>query len=381
MKAYPSRVSEVKAEHKNLWDGVFTLLPVLLLPLAGVALSGRPVEDYLEFPPTTQRVAHAPFSFAVFALTAVIILAGALILIKFAVGPCPQNHTSSRLARPFPWWGWLALALNVCFWIIAWSRFDWCKDLQAHTFTPLWATYIIAVNALCVKEHGTSLMTARPFRFICLFPGSALFWWIFEYLNRFVENWHYSEIGNLGTFEYVAYATISFSTVLPAVLSTQVLICNSSSIKRYCGCGRPASLGAPRIAAWLTLAISCLSLLLIGVFSDYLFPLLWVSPLAALVSIQSLRGRRHILSSIAEGDWRTPVSAALAALCCGWFWEMWNYYSLAKWYYTIPFVDGLRVFEMPLLGYAGYLPFGLECAAVGYLLDVRAEDLQLKESS
>jgi len=36
-----------------------------------------------------------------------------------------------------------------------------------------------------------------------------------------------------------------------------------------------------------------------------------------------------------------------------------------KWVYDIPYVDALRLFEMPILGYAGYLPFGVLCAQVG----------------
>ena len=44
---------------------------------------------------------------------------------------------------------------------------------------------------------------------------------------------------------------------------------------------------------------------------------------------------------------------------------MWNGHSLAKWVYAVPYVDAFHVFEMPLLGYAGYLPFGLACLAVG----------------
>jgi len=47
---------------------------------------------------------------------------------------------------------------------------------------------------------------------------------------------------------------------------------------------------------------------------------------------------------------------------------MWNYFSLAHWKYSIPFVQRFEVFEMPALGYAGYLPFGLECAAAESLL-------------
>jgi hypothetical protein len=30
----------------------------------------------------------------------------------------------------------------------------------------------------------------------------------------------------------------------------------------------------------------------------------------------------------------------------------------------VPYVQRFQLFEMPLLGYAGYLPFGLECALV-----------------
>jgi hypothetical protein len=63
------------------------------------------------------------------------------------------------------------------------------------------------------------------------------------------------------------------------------------------------------------------------------------------------------------------VAAAMAALICGGFWEMWNFFSLAKWKYSIPFVHRYLIFEMPLLGYAGYLPFGLQCAVVGSLLE------------
>ena len=71
---------------------------------------------------------------------------------------------------------------------------------------------------------------------------------------------------------------------------------------------------------------------------------------------------------MAAGDWRGAVAAMLAAIICGGFWEMWNYYSLAKWQYSIPLVQRFHIFEMPLLGYAGYLPFGLECAVIGDML-------------
>ena len=39
-------------------------------------------------------------------------------------------------------------------------------------------------------------------------------------------------------------------------------------------------------------------------------------------------------------------------------------YAYAKWIYAVPWVHRFQIWEMPLIGFGGYLPFGLECAAV-----------------
>ncbi|WP_300673693.1 hypothetical protein [Desulfoluna sp.] len=41
-----------------------------------------------------------------------------------------------------------------------------------------------------------------------------------------------------------------------------------------------------------------------------------------------------------------------------------EFFSLARWESAIPYVGRFRLFEMPILGFGGYLPFGLECAVV-----------------
>jgi len=48
---------------------------------------------------------------------------------------------------------------------------------------------------------------------------------------------------------------------------------------------------------------------------------------------------------------------------------MWNWKSLAHWEYSVPFVYRFPIFEMPILGYAGYLPFGLVCVAAAALIE------------
>jgi len=125
---------------------------------------------------------------------------------------------------------------------------------------------------------------------------------------------------------------------------------------------------SPRLFAEAVLTAAGTGLLLLGVYPNHLFALLWVSPLLTLVSLQVLLKETHVLSPLRDGDWRFLLASALAALLCGVFWEMWNFFSLAKWVYHVPFVQRVHVFEMPILGYAGYLPFGLECTVVPEML-------------
>jgi hypothetical protein len=340
---------------------------LLGLPMLGVWLAGLPIHRYLAFPPEGRYVAHAPFSPVAFVLYALFIAAAAGPLLWQGLFAARRTAARRPVGR-FPWWGWAALFSIAVFWVLAWSRFSWFAPFQPHTFPPLWLSFILAVNALDVKLSGACLMTSRPGFFWALFPASAGFWWFFEYLNRFVQNWFYSG-SQYGPWLYFLLASMSFSTVLPAVLSTRRLLSHLERVTTGFADFFPFAFRRPKAAAAAVLALSGAGLLFIGVFPNLLFPLLWISPLLILVSLRTLAGEPHVLSAIAVGDWRPVVTAAAAALVCGFFWEMWNVFSLAKWEYAVPFVHRFQVFEMPLLGYAGYLPFGLECAAAGRLLD------------
>ncbi len=350
--------------------GKLIVLAVMLLglTLSGAGLAGFPMPAYLEFPPRTRYTLHAPFSWIAFTL-----FAGAILLVVLPplfrglkVGRGAEG--SIRAGRSFPWWGWAGLCLGATSWVLAWTRFPWFSAFQRHTFTPLWFSFILVINAVDQKRTGGCLMTRRPLFFLLLFPVSAAFWWFFEYLNRFVQNWCYSET-HLGAWKYFLYATIPFSTVLPAVLSAREWIGSAGWMEKAFRRFAPIRFHRPRVAAGLGLASAGMGLLFIGVAPDYLFPLLWVSPVLILVSLQTMMGERHALSGIAAGDWTLVVSSALAALFCGFFWEMWNFFSLARWEYSVPFVHRFQLFEMPILGYAGYLPFGVECTAVGMMLE------------
>ncbi len=350
-----------------------SVLMIVLLPAAGILLSGGDISYYMSFPPATRYVIHGSFSLPVFL---------SLTILIFLVLCHPVRHIirSTVAAGDFspgslPWWGYAGICSGIISWIIAWTRLPLMHSLQRWTFVPLWISFIIVVNALCMKRTGRSLLTHRRAYILTLFPLSAGFWWIFEYLNRFTANWYYTGTGELSAARYFLEATVAFSTVLPAVMSTGELVKSYPQLYAGMDSYMPVINRFSRITASVTLSVPGIGLILVGIYPEWLFPLLWISPLVIILSILALSGEETILCGISSGDWRVIAVYSIAALICGFFWEMWNIESQAKWIYSIPFVHRFKIFEMPVLGYAGYLPFGLECAAVAGLFARKGDEL------
>jgi hypothetical protein len=335
-------------------------LVVWAAPLAGLALAGLPLAPYLEFPPRTQAVPHAPFSWTVFAVCALPAL-GALAL--YTVGLARARPRSAPPAQGFPWWGWLGLALAGLGWALAWSDLA-APEWRRHTFTPLWLGYIATMNALAYRRSGRSPLTHETAWLLWLFPASAVFWWLFEYLNRYVGNWYYTGIADSGDWDYFLQGTLPFATVLPAVVSTRAWL---ATFPRLDALSLPPLRGHASLA-WIALALGTLALGGIGLRPEALFSMLWLAPLLVLAGLQRLVTGESLFAPLARGDWRPLLLPALAALVCGFFWELWNWGSAAQWHYRVPYVQRFHLFEMPLLGYAGYLPFGVECALAADLV-------------
>ena len=346
-------------------------LVVLLigLPLLGVLVTGQEVAKYYEFPPLTHYVPHAPFSWPAFiALACLGLLVATLLFLQLQSQPHASPGKKIRFFT-FPWWGYCGLLLILTGWVLAWNRFSWCAPVQAHTFLPLWFGYILLVNGLTTVRKGSCMLQKRPGYFFALFPVSAGFWWFFEYLNRFVQNWYYLGIEDFSAISYVIHASLSFSTVLPAVLSTEEFLCTFSKLTVPLKRSFPVTCRKGKTLALILFLISGMGLSAIGIWPDLLFPLLWLSPLIIIVTVQKVTGQPALLDPLSHGDWRPLWLPALAALVCGFFWELWNVKSYAHWVYSIPFVQKGHIFEMPVLGYLGYLPFGLECKAVALLME------------
>jgi len=368
--------------------GIF-LASIASFPLLSALADGRPVASYLDFPPRPVPIGVAlPFRGDV-AIVLVLLAAGALALLLWPVARelrgarrtrrnsfGKERSTRTRAAR-FPLWGWLGAALTAAAWYAAWTRPELPGSLDRHTFTSLWLGYVLLANALCAWRGGLAPLQETPRVFWRLFPLSAGFWWVFEYLNRFVGNWHYLGVEDEGRWAYFLHATFAFATVLPAVLSTAALLATFRPLDRaYRDLRVPGLRGASERpgtrdshATSLTLlGLSWLGLFAVGWRPELTYPLVWLAPFGTLVALHLLAHRPTPFRALREGDWRAVALFALASLLCGFLWEMWNFWSWPKWRYTVPWVDTWHLFEMPALGYAGYLPFGLECLLACWLL-------------
>jgi hypothetical protein len=338
---------------------VLAIAVMAAAPLAGLVVMGESWAHHLRFPPRTQPIAQPPFVWGAFLAASVPAIA-AFALFAAAIVRARRRVTGRSAPLRFPWWSTLGLALIAGGWILAWSEELASPPWRRHSFTPLWLGYVLAMNALVYRRTGASPLTHCTAWFLALFPVSAGFWWLFEHLNQFTRNWYYSGIEAQSDWEYFVRATLPFSTVLPAVASTTAWL---RSFPRLDALALPAVRGH-RALTWLGVVAGVLSLAAIGPWPERFYPLLWIAPLLVLAGLQQLMLGESLFAPLARGDWRPLLLPALAALVCGFFWELWNSGSLAKWHYSIPYVQRFYLFEMPLVGYAGYLPFGVTCALV-----------------
>jgi hypothetical protein len=243
-------------------------------------------------------------------------------------------------------------------------------------FFPLWLGYILVVDAVVLRRTGSSLLTRSPRDFAMLFVISVPAWWLFEAINWWTGNWEYLGRELFSDLEYFVLASLNFSTVMPAVFSTAELFGSSPWMARFaCGPRVPVT---PRVCSGLFLT-GCAMLTLLLVSPRYFYPFVWISIFCLVEPLNVWLAKRSIMTRLKEGDWRMVAALLTGTLACGFFWEMWNYLSYPKWVYHLPGVGFWHLFEMPLLGYLGYLPFGLELYAIAQLMQRGTFQLQIYE--
>ena len=255
-----------------------------------------------------------------------------------------------------PYRGLLGLLLIAIAWPLS-------QQISQNLFFPLWLGFILLVDGLVLRRTGTSLVVRSPKIMVVMFIVASPYWWAFEGINQITQNWVYvtPTEEDSGGLVGVIQASLSYSTVVPAVFEVSELIGSFGFIKRF---ARLPSLVLSRPQIILAGVFGLGSLVTMLIWPTYLFPMTWLCLFFIFDPINNLTGRPSIIAQVKNGDYRTIVAFALGALVCGFFWEMWNRDASVSWEYNIGYLDFARIFQMPLLGYGGYLPFGLETYAV-----------------
>lgn len=217
------------------------------------------------------------------------------------------------------------------------------------------------MDALVLVRKGDSMLTRNPKRYAALFLISVPAWWLFEVLNWRTQNWFYVGREFFTDIQYAALASLSFSTVMPAVFGTAELASTFGWISRL----RRGFIIAPtRLVLLSFFSAGCLMLAMLLVWPQLFFPFIWISGYFILAPINVWLGHHSLTEYTGEGDWRPVIALWIGCLICAFFWELWNFNSYPKWIYHIPYLNTLHIFEMPLFGYGGYLPFALELFAI-----------------
>jgi hypothetical protein len=260
--------------------------------------------------------------------------------------------------RRFPAHGWLGAVLLLSAWVLNWSL----PGLRTHyLFFPLWLGYCLWVDALVFWRKGTSLLTRSWKQYVILFVVSAPVWWLFEIFNGRLSNWQYQGAESYTPFQFWLWATLNFSTVIPAVFGSAELAGSFAWVQKI----RPGLIiRTDRRTTLLFFCLGWIMLALMILLPRIFFPFAWLSVYFIIEPVNVWLGNRSLAACTARGDWRPVFALWLGALLTAFFWEMWNYYSYPRWIYHIPWGDALHIFEMPLLGYGGYLPFSLELFAM-----------------
>jgi hypothetical protein len=264
--------------------------------------------------------------------------------------------------QAFPRYGWIGLALIAVTWPLNWLlpgiRTAWL-------FFPLWLGYCLVIDGLVFQRKGTSLLNRSKWLYASLFVISAPVWWLFEAINLRTQNWIYLGADLFTPLSYFLLASLNFSIVIPAVFGTAEYISTFNFIKRM----KPwlvirddrRTTGAFFAAGWIMLG-------LLLAWPLYFFPFVWISVYFITEPLNVWLGNRSLTEGTRTGDWRSVVSLFIGALIAGFFWEMWNIYAFPKWIYQVPWVSHFHLFEMPALGYGGYMPFALELYAIYHFL-------------
>jgi hypothetical protein len=221
--------------------------------------------------------------------------------------------------------------------------------LADYAYPILWWGVLLLVDSWNTHRHGLSLWRHRGRQFLAMtVPLSVLVWLFFEALNLAAPQWRYhSRIRD--PLQLVPLGFASFATVIPIVIESWWLISGRRNLPEW---------PVRWLARHKTFACAAAALVtIVPLFNDvfWLNQGMWLAPALALAPFTP--------AAVPSPGYRGVWTLAGAGLLAGLLWETFNYPSLTGWHYVI-LSDAPHLFQMPLPGYFGFVPFALSILIV-----------------
>jgi hypothetical protein len=225
--------------------------------------------------------------------------------------------------------------------------------------TPIcWTGFILFADAIVYRARGDSWLRSNPREFAALAVASIPLWLVFEFFNLYLDNWYYDGLPENWWLRMFGYAW-SFATIWPAIFEGAELVAVLRAGKAG-KAGSATSLAHPALPAHPAMWIAAGALMLVSPFlvapsvARYMAAPVWLGFIFLLHPINARLGAETL----------TPeriINLTWSGLLCGVLWEFWNFWSRSKWHYTVPIMEHLKIFEMPVPGYLGFPAFAFEC--------------------
>ena len=233
--------------------------------------------------------------------------------------------------------------------------------------TPIaWTGFILFADGIVYRARGGSWIRSAPREFVWLAIVSIPLWVLFEGYNLIIQNWYYTGLPENFWLRQFGFAW-SFATIWPAIFEGAELVAvlragrpGSAGPAETASTSRPAPPARPALPAPPALSIAIGAVMLATPFlvpdsiARYMAAPIWLGFIFLLEPINARLGAERITRE-------RLINLALSGVLCGILWEFWNYWSRTKWHYSVPIMEHLKIFEMPVPGYLGFPAFALEC--------------------
>lgn len=253
---------------------------------------------------------------------------------------------------------YVGLFVFICSWSLALVNVPFMKTWF---YSFAWWSLILAADSVNFRLGGNSPLSKSPKRFIYFAFVSVFVWLIFELLNLRMKNWVY--IGLPGNrIERWAGFFIAFATVLPALEELSLLAQKVLKL-RIC----LFRLKVTHLTLVFCFGMGIAAFVLVLSWPRLFFPLAWLCFIFLLEPVNYLLKNSSLLSDLERGKWHRFWSWVTAGFLAGLLWELFNFWAGSHWEYSISYFGFGKIFQMPVFGYMGFLPFALEVLAFSEL--------------